>query len=120
MEAIGRLAGGVAHDFNNLLTVITGYSELLLGSDGRRRLRGGATSEEIFNAGKRAAGLTRQLLAFSRRQILQPTTLDLNLILQASRPDARPARRRGVRSSSACRRAPPRQRRRRTDQSRSS
>jgi two-component system, cell cycle sensor histidine kinase and response regulator CckA len=81
MEAIGRLAGGVAHDFNNMLTVINGYSELLLGQmapdDSRRR-----DLEEIFNAGKRAAGLTRQLLAFSRRQILQPTTLDLNAILQ--------------------------------------
>jgi signal transduction histidine kinase len=80
MEAIGRLAGGVAHDFNNMLTVINGYSELLLGQmapdDSRRR-----DLEEIFNAGKRAAGLTRQLLAFSRRQILQPTTLDLNAIL---------------------------------------
>jgi CheY-like chemotaxis protein len=81
MEAIGRLAGGVAHDFNNMLTVINGYSELLLGQmapdDSRRR-----DLEEIFNAGKRTAGLTRQLLALSRRQILQPTTLDLNAILQ--------------------------------------
>jgi two-component system cell cycle sensor histidine kinase/response regulator CckA len=81
MEAIGRLAGGVAHDFNNMLTVINGYSELILarmdpGDASRRDL------EEIFNAGKRAAGLTRQLLAFSRRQILQPSTLDLNSILQ--------------------------------------
>src|SRR6185295_11345212 len=75
-------AGGVAHDFNNMLTVINGYSELLLAQmpadDSRRR-----DLEEIFNAGKRAAGLTRQLLAFSRRQILQPTTLDLNAILQS-------------------------------------
>jgi signal transduction histidine kinase len=81
MEAIGRLAGGVAHDFNNMLTVINGYSELLLArmepEDVSRR-----DIEEIFSAGKRAAGLTRQLLAFSRRQILQPATLDLNSILQ--------------------------------------
>jgi two-component system, cell cycle sensor histidine kinase and response regulator CckA len=81
MEAIGRLAGGVAHDFNNMLTVINGYSELLLAQmaadDPKKK-----DLEEIFNAGKRAAGLTRQLLAFSRRQILQPTTLDLNAILQ--------------------------------------
>jgi two-component system, cell cycle sensor histidine kinase and response regulator CckA len=77
MEAVGRLAGGVAHDFNNLLTVITGYSDLVLASlsdsDPRRK-----NMEEILKAGDRAASLTRQLLAFSRRQVLAPQPLDLN------------------------------------------
>ena len=77
MEAIGRLAGGIAHDFNNLLMVISGYSEFLLerlGSD--QRLRGPA--QEISNATQRATSLTRQLLAFSRKQMLTPKVLDLN------------------------------------------
>jgi two-component system, cell cycle sensor histidine kinase and response regulator CckA len=77
LEAIGRLAGGVAHDFNNVLTAITGYAEFLLArlavGDPRR-----ADAEEIARAADRAAGLTRQLLAFSRRQVLQPRELDLN------------------------------------------
>ncbi|MGD0779010.1 MAG: PAS domain S-box protein, partial [Candidatus Solibacter sp.] len=80
MDAIGRLAGGVAHDFNNLLTVINGYSYLLLGElDARGPMREGIT--QILNAGKHAAELTQQLLAFSRRQVLQPKVLDLNLIV---------------------------------------
>ena len=77
MEAVGRLAGGIAHDFNNLLTVITGYSELLLIQiDDKSPLW--KEVEEIKRAGERAAALTQQLLAFSRRQVLQPKVLDLN------------------------------------------
>jgi PAS domain S-box-containing protein len=80
MEAIGRLASGVAHDFNNLLTVILGFCELLLADldpDDPRQ----ADVAEIQKAGARAAGLTRQLLAFSRKEIIQPTRLDLNVIV---------------------------------------
>ncbi|HWP34099.1 MAG TPA: PAS domain-containing protein, partial [Thermodesulfobacteriota bacterium] len=80
MEAIGRLAGGIAHDFNNILTAITGYSELLLGrleeGDPLRR-----HALEIHRAAERAASLTRQLLAFSRRQVLRPTVVDLNAVV---------------------------------------
>jgi two-component system, cell cycle sensor histidine kinase and response regulator CckA len=77
MEAIGRLAGGVAHDFNNLLTVMTGYSEQMIdrleSHDPLRR-----KAEAIRSAAHRAAGLTQQLLAFSRRQMQQPRIVDLN------------------------------------------
>jgi signal transduction histidine kinase len=84
MEAVGRLAGGIAHDFNNLLTAVQGYAELLLHSLGDSELR--PDVEEIYRAAERAAVLTRQLLAFSRRQILQPETLDLNArVLEMSR-----------------------------------
>jgi PAS domain S-box-containing protein len=77
MEAIGRLAGGIAHDFNNLLMVISGYSEFLLERLGPEpTLRGHA--QEIANAAERATALTRQLLAFSRKQMLAPKILDLN------------------------------------------
>jgi two-component system cell cycle sensor histidine kinase/response regulator CckA len=80
MEAVGRLAGGVAHDFNNLLTVITSYSELLLADLAREDPRR-ADVEEIRRATDRAASLTRQLLAFSRRQVLQPKIVDLNGVI---------------------------------------
>jgi PAS domain S-box-containing protein len=81
MEAVGRLAGGVAHDFNNLLTVITGSAHLLLadlGSDDPRR----EGVEEVLDAATRGATLTGQLLAFSRKQVLRPTVLDLNRVVQ--------------------------------------
>jgi len=80
MESIGRLAGGVAHDFNNLLTVILGNCELVLGDmPGESQVR--ADIEDIRNAADHAAALTRQLLAFSRRQILQPKVLSLNSVV---------------------------------------
>ena len=80
MEAVGRLAGGVAHDFNNLLTTILGYTTLLLqrhasGDEPDRRL------VEIRRAAERAAGLTRQLLAFSRRQVVEPRVVDVNSVV---------------------------------------
>jgi signal transduction histidine kinase/ActR/RegA family two-component response regulator len=85
MEAVGRLAGGIAHDFNNLLTAIIGYTEIVLTSldpkDDRR-----ADAEEIGRAAMRAADLTRQMLAFSRRQVLQLKIIDLNTALAKVEP----------------------------------
>lgn len=80
MEAVGRLAGGIAHDFNNLLTAILGYSDFVLqGLEDSHPLR--QDVEEIQKAGQRAASLTSQLLAFSRKQILDPRVLDLNQVV---------------------------------------
>jgi nitrogen-specific signal transduction histidine kinase/CheY-like chemotaxis protein len=80
MEAVGRLAGGVAHDFNNLLTVIKGNVQLLLGAEpGEEPARD--ELEEIDQATDRASKLTRQLLAYSRQQVLQPCVLDLNAVV---------------------------------------
>src|SRR5262249_25608761 len=77
MEAVGRLAGGVAHDFNNMLSVILGYSEMLL-MDIQEGDRLFDDVNEIRTAGLRAADLTRQLLAFSRQQVMEVKVLDLN------------------------------------------
>jgi PAS domain S-box-containing protein len=80
MEAVGRLAGGVAHDFNNLLMIMRGYADLILDTeeadDATRR-----NAEQITKAAERAAGLTQQLLAFSRKQVLAPQVLDLNQVV---------------------------------------
>jgi len=80
MEAIGRLAGGVAHDFNNLLTVIMGYSQILTDGLPVASPLADATAQ-IRSAANRAAGITRQLLAFSRKQVLSPRVIDLNNIM---------------------------------------
>ena len=82
LEAMGRLAGGIAHDFNNLLTFINGHSELLLSDEVPSNLARNSI-EQIRDAGKRAAGLTRQLLVFTRQQVVQPQAMDLNPVVNA-------------------------------------
>ncbi|HEX6668771.1 MAG TPA: PAS domain S-box protein, partial [Gemmatimonadales bacterium] len=89
LEAIGRLAGGIAHDLNNMLTAIVGFSELVgqgLGPLDARR----ADVDQIIRAADRAAGLTRQLLAFARREIIQPRRLDLNAVVRGAEGILRP------------------------------
>ncbi len=81
MEAVGRLAGGIAHDFNNIMTIIVGFSELLLGDPAASAEQRGA-ARHIREAGGRAAALTRQILAFGRKQILVPRELDLNAVVR--------------------------------------
>lgn len=81
MEAIGRLAGGVAHDFNNILTIMLGNTEIAL-EDLQEARDCRPLLQEVMQAGQRAAGLTRQLLAFSRRQVFEPRVLDLNVVVR--------------------------------------
>lgn len=87
MEAVGRLAGGIAHDFNNIMTIITGYSELLLASDLAPSVQ--ESLQLIHDAGQRAASLTQQIMAFSRKQILVPTAVNLNTIVRDMEPMVR-------------------------------
>ena len=90
IDAIGHLAGGVAHDFNNILTAIIGHTDLMLVDLGQDRERTLAGLQAIKNAAERAAGLTQQLLAFSRKQVLQPVVFDLNARISESLKMLRP------------------------------
>jgi two-component system cell cycle sensor histidine kinase/response regulator CckA len=81
MESIGQLAAGVAHDFNNLLTIIQGHTALLMGKEADSSTENAQSLSEISEATERAANLTRQLLAFSRKQIMQPKSMDLNEVI---------------------------------------
>jgi PAS domain S-box-containing protein len=89
LEAIGRLAGGIAHDLNNMLTAIMGFSDLLAQSLEPLDTRRGDV-DQIFRAAERSAGLTRQLLAFARREMIQPRRLDLNVIVHGAERILRP------------------------------
>jgi PAS domain S-box-containing protein len=86
LEAVGQLAGGIAHDFNNLLTVIIGCADLLRETGPHASVDGHEPLVELTKAAKRAAGLTQQLLAFGRRQVLQPQVIDLNDALRNVHP----------------------------------
>ena len=97
MEAVGRLAGGVAHDFNNLLSAILSYSEMVI-ADLPEGHPSRDDADQIRQAGNRAAELTHQLLAFSRRQLLQLRSLNLNTDRRERGPDAAPRHRRGYRA----------------------
>jgi len=81
IEAVGRLAGGIAHDFNNLLTAISGYAELILMDFDAGAVPSRDSAEQIARAAGRAASLTAQLLAFSRKQVLRPQVIDLNMVV---------------------------------------
>ncbi len=108
LEAIGRLAGGIAHDFNNLLTAILGYTEIIASDPATGHLK--EELDVIEGAARRAADLTRQLLAFSRRQILRPVPLDLNEVVAGMEPilrriigeDIEPRRRPPARAAGSC------------------
>jgi two-component system cell cycle sensor histidine kinase/response regulator CckA len=85
MDALARLAGGVAHDFNNILTAVLGYSEMLVDElpEGDQRRR---DAQEIYSAAQRGSAITQQMLAFSRRQVLHPSALDMNAFLRDLEP----------------------------------
>jgi PAS domain S-box-containing protein len=85
LETLGRLAGGIAHDFNNHLTAVLGYTEMMLGQIGDDKPIS-SDLHEVQRAGQRAAGLVRRLLAFSRRQVVQPRQVDLNEVIKGMRP----------------------------------
>jgi signal transduction histidine kinase len=87
MEAVGTLAGGIAHDFHNLLNVISGYSRVAL-ADAQAEDRASTVNDltQVIGAAERASKLTNQLLAFSRKQVLQPTTLDLGEVVESIAP----------------------------------
>ena len=105
MEAIGQLAGGIAHDFNNILTVIQGFALTLVDGEDDAPSRRIAT-QHIVEAAERAAGLTRQLLAFGRRQVMQPRNVDLNdLVASLAKNGAARARRGYQPAAAACGRA---------------
>ena len=115
LEALGRLAGGIAHDFNNILSVILSYSTILL-DDLEPGTSASEDVQEIHAAGERAARLTRQLLAFSRRQLLEPRIVDLNeVVARHGKDDAPAARRRHRAQAGALSKPRPGQGRRRSD-----